>query len=109
MDGMDHDGSPALAVSNDPVGELSRARLILSLRQAILGLPVHYREVIVLCELNSLSYGEAAAIIGCPIGTVRSRLSRAREMLIERCRLSMGLTKVTEGWKPCLTPTKNGC
>ena len=109
VDGIDHDESPALAVSNDPVDELSRGRLILALRQAILRLPVHYREAIVLCELNSLSYEEAAAIIGCPIGTIRSRLSRAREMLIDRCRLSMGLTKVTEVWKPCLTPTKNGC
>lgn len=109
VDGIDHDGSPALAVSNDPVDELSRARLVQSLRQAILRLPVHYREAIVLCELNSLSYEEAAAIVGCPIGTIRSRLSRAREMLIDRCRLSMGLTKVSEVWKPCLTPTKNGC
>jgi RNA polymerase sigma-70 factor (ECF subfamily) len=109
VDGIDHDGLPALSVSNDPVDELSRARLILSLRHAILRLPVHYREAIVLCELNSLSYEEAAAVIGCPIGTVRSRLSRARQMLIDRCRLSMGLTNVTEVWKPCLTPTKNGC
>jgi RNA polymerase sigma factor (sigma-70 family) len=109
VDAIDHEGSPALAVSNDPVDELSRARLILSLRRAILRLPVHYREAIVLCELNSLSYEEAAAIIGCPVGTVRSRLSRARQMLIDRCRLSMGLTNVTEVWKPCLTPTKNGC
>jgi RNA polymerase sigma-70 factor (ECF subfamily) len=109
VDGIDHDGSPVLAVSSDPVDELSRARLIGSLRQAILGLPVHYREAIVLCELNSLSYEEAAAVVGCPIGTIRSRLSRAREMLINRCRLSMGLTKAAEVWKPCLTPTKNGC
>ncbi len=53
---------------------------------AILRLPVHYREVVVLCELNGLSYEEAAAIAGCPVGTVRSRLSRARQMLIERCK-----------------------
>jgi RNA polymerase sigma-70 factor (ECF subfamily) len=109
VDAIDKDGSPALAVSNDPADELSRTRLISSLRQAILRLPVHYREAIVLCELNSLSYEEAAAIVGCPVGTIRSRLSRAREMLINRCRLSMGVTKVTEVWKPCLTPTKNGC
>ena len=103
VDGID------LPISNDPVDELSRTRLVQSLRQAILRLPVHYREAIVLCELNSLSYEEAAAIVGCPVGTIRSRLSRAREMLIDRCRVSMGLTKVTEVWKPCLTPTKNGC
>ena len=48
---------------------------------------MHYREVVVLCELNGLSYEEAAAIAGCPVGTVRSRLSRARQMLIERCKV----------------------
>jgi hypothetical protein len=63
----------------------------------------------VLCELHSLSYEEAAAIVRCPIGTIRSRLNRARQMLVERCRLSMGVTDVTEVWKPCLTPTKNRC
>jgi RNA polymerase sigma-70 factor (ECF subfamily) len=74
------------AVSSDPSETIARAQASRELRQAILRLPVHYREVVVLCELNGLSYDDAAAIIGCPVGTVRSRLSRARQMLIERCR-----------------------
>ncbi len=57
---------------------------------AILALPVHYREVIVLCELHELGYAEAAALLGCSIGTVRSRLHRARAILTERLR-SAGL------------------
>ena len=55
-----------------------------SLRAAIAGLPEHYREAVVLCELTELSYEEAATVIGCPVGTVRSRLHRARLMLLGR-------------------------
>lgn len=100
---------PTLATSSDPVDNLCRAQLLNDLRRAILGLPVHYREVIVLCELNGLSYEDAASIVDCPVGTIRSRLSRARQMLLERCRSTMGVDERPKGWKPCLTPTKNGC
>jgi RNA polymerase sigma-70 factor, ECF subfamily len=51
------------------------------MRAAIDALPPVYREVMVLCELQELDYAEAAAILGCPIGTVRSRLHRARAQL----------------------------
>jgi RNA polymerase sigma-70 factor (ECF subfamily) len=49
-------------------------------------LPPHYREVVVLCNMQEMNYEQAAAIIGCPVGTVRSRLHRARAMLIEKLR-----------------------
>jgi RNA polymerase sigma-70 factor (ECF subfamily) len=52
----------------------------------VLGLPLHYREVVVLCELEEMSYGEAAASLGCAVGTVRSRLHRARALLKRRLR-----------------------
>jgi len=52
------------------------------MRQAILNLPPQFREVLVLCELTELSYEEAADAIGCAIGTVRSRLHRARNQLM---------------------------
>jgi len=51
------------------------------LRQALESLPVAYREVIVLRELEGLSYKEIAAIAGVPIGTVMSRLARGRRHL----------------------------
>ena len=54
------------------------------LRRAILALPSRYREVVVLCDLQDVSYADAAATLGCAIGTVRSRLHRARTMLGER-------------------------
>jgi RNA polymerase sigma-70 factor, ECF subfamily len=55
-------------------------------RQAISTLPENYREVVVLCELEEMSYDEAAEALDCPVGTVRSRLHRARAMLIEKLR-----------------------
>jgi hypothetical protein len=47
----------------------------------VLALPVRYREVVVLCDLQELSYAEAADILGCALGTIRSRLHRARALL----------------------------
>jgi RNA polymerase sigma-70 factor (ECF subfamily) len=51
---------------------------------AVLDLPEEFRETVVLCELEELSYEEAAQLIGCPIGTVRSRLHRGRALLLAR-------------------------
>ena len=52
------------------------------MQTAVESLPVDFREVIVLRELEGLSYKDIAAIVGVPIGTVMSRLSRARERLL---------------------------
>jgi len=71
---------------DDPLGDLTRTETIESVRQAVLSLPAHYREVVVLCELHEMSYAEAATILNCAVGTIRSRLHRARAMLIERLR-----------------------
>jgi RNA polymerase sigma-70 factor (ECF subfamily) len=51
-------------------------------QQAIEALPVDFREVVVLRELEGLAYKEIAAVVGVPVGTVMSRLSRARERLL---------------------------
>jgi RNA polymerase sigma-70 factor (ECF subfamily) len=75
-----------LIVRIDPLRNLMRDEEIESIRQAVLGLPLHYREVVVLCELEEMSYGAAAATLGCAVGTVRSRLHRARALLKERLR-----------------------
>jgi RNA polymerase sigma-70 factor (ECF subfamily) len=107
VDIEESDGSHALAISIDPVEALSRAQMIRQLRRAILTLPMHYREAIVLCELNGLSYVEAAAIAACPVGTIRSRLSRARQMLTERCQAELHCN--SEVGKKCLIPTKTAC
>ncbi len=54
------------------------------LRLAILALPPRYREVVVLCDLEGRSYEEAAALLECALGTVRSRLHRARGLLARK-------------------------
>ncbi len=68
----------------DPLFELARHERIAAVRQAILALPLHYREVVALCNLDEMSYEQAASVIGCPVGTVRSRLNRARALLVEK-------------------------
>jgi RNA polymerase sigma-70 factor, ECF subfamily len=70
----------------DPLGDLTRGEMVEKLRQAVLALPAHYREALVLCELHELSYADAAVALGCAVGTVRSRLHRARAMLAEKMR-----------------------
>jgi RNA polymerase sigma-70 factor (ECF subfamily) len=54
------------------------------LRQSIGALPPRYREVVALCGLEGKSYEETAAIVGCAVGTVRSRMHRARELLARK-------------------------
>ncbi len=74
----------ALMLVSDPVGDLARQESIEELHRAIGSLPLRYREVVVLCELQELDYGEAARVIGCPEGTIRSRLHRARLLLLSK-------------------------
>jgi RNA polymerase sigma-70 factor (ECF subfamily) len=65
---------------------LERTEIVDLLRDAVLTLPDHYREPITLCDLQGKSYTEAAALLECPVGTVRSRLNRARSILLEKLR-----------------------
>jgi RNA polymerase sigma-70 factor, ECF subfamily len=76
----------AMTVEGNPLGDLTRNEMIRAVRHSILALPAHYREVIVLCELQEMSYIEAASVAGCAVGTVRSRLHRARALLVEKLR-----------------------
>ncbi len=73
-----------MIAADDPLADLTRNEVIEAVRQAILALPPHYREVVILCNLHEMNYEEAAAVIGCAIGTVRSRLHRARDLLTKR-------------------------
>jgi RNA polymerase sigma-70 factor (ECF subfamily) len=68
-------------VVEDPLGDMTRAERIETLKRAILSLPVRYREVVVLCDLQETSYADAAAALECAVGTVRSRLHRGRALL----------------------------
>lgn len=72
--------------SEDVLGDLTQGERIELLRHAILKLPAPYREVVVLCDLHEMDYTETAAVLGCPVGTVRSRLHRARTLLSWKMR-----------------------
>ncbi|PYS48249.1 MAG: RNA polymerase subunit sigma-70 [Acidobacteria bacterium] len=79
-------GHEQLVANDDPLGDLTRNETIVTVRQAVAALPAHYREVVVLCDLHEMSYVEAAQVLNCAVGTVRSRLHRARALLIEKLR-----------------------
>jgi RNA polymerase sigma-70 factor (ECF subfamily) len=77
--------SPAgLVASGDLLGDLTRDEAVEDLRKAVLALPEHYREVVVLCDLHEMNYDYAAQILGLAVGTVRSRLHRARDLLLKK-------------------------
>ena len=76
----------SLESDSSPLDDLTRGETIELVRKAVLSLPERYREVVVLCELQEMSYGEAAEVLGCAIGTVRSRLHRARALLLNKLR-----------------------
>ena len=74
------------ARSPDPQQQALRREDQQSVRRAVEELPVELREVVVLRELEGLSYKEIAAVADIPLGTVMSRLARARERLQQRLR-----------------------
>jgi RNA polymerase sigma-70 factor (ECF subfamily) len=85
LEGAGDEGCGArLAAHDDPAAELADRERIEGLRRAVRHLPRRYREVVVLCDLEEVDYADAAGILGCPIGTVRSRLHRARALLLEK-------------------------
>ena len=90
---------PQLAVNHDPLADLTYREGIESLRRAVQALPRRYREVVVLCDLEEVDYADAAVALGCPIGTVRSRLHRARGLLLEKLTQERS-PRQTLAWKP---------
>jgi RNA polymerase sigma-70 factor (ECF subfamily) len=82
--GVDDSVLPGMTASADQLADLTRKEGIAALRRAVQTLPPRYREVVVLCDLEEVDYAEAAFVLGCPIGTLRSRLHRARALLLEK-------------------------
>jgi len=73
-----------LVAGDDPLSNLTRNETIKLVRQAVLALPLRYREVIVLCDFQELSRVEAALALDCPVGTVNSRLHRGHVLLLKK-------------------------
>jgi RNA polymerase sigma-70 factor (ECF subfamily) len=84
VDGEEESDLVELVFSPDPLADLARKEGIAALRRAVQALPRRYREVVALCDLAEVDYAEAAQVLGCPIGTVRSRMHRARALLLEK-------------------------
>jgi RNA polymerase sigma-70 factor (ECF subfamily) len=74
----------ALRALTDPVGNALRPLIAGELEAALATLPEDHRMVVMLADVEELSYKEIAEVIGCPIGTVMSRLHRARRTLRTR-------------------------
>ena len=82
---------PELAIENEtPETVLIRSWDSQLVRNAIDKLPLHHREVLLLCEVEEMSYMEIAEALSIPIGTVMSRLSRARKAMRESLRSNPG-------------------
>ena len=78
----------SIMVQSDPAEGIAQEQMSAAVWRAVLSLPEHYREPVVLCDLQELSYAEAAEVLGCAIGTIRSRLHRAHEMLVKKLKHS---------------------
>ncbi len=100
---------------NSLLDDLTKAESIEALHRAVLSLPIKYREAIVLCELQELTYIEAAGVLGCAVGTVRSRLHRARTLLARKLgaldvgrasSMESGSSRSSDGFSRTLRPIR---
>ncbi len=78
---------------NTPENQMMSRQLAETVDQALQDLPEELRTAITLREIDGMSYEEIAQIMNCPIGTVRSRIFRAREAIAERLRPQLGTPK----------------
>jgi RNA polymerase sigma-70 factor, ECF subfamily len=80
----------------DPLSRLERAELQAWVRQEIAGLSPDHQQVLQLCVMHEMGFAEAAELVGVPVGTVASRLGRARSELRERLSRRLALRKGTD-------------
>jgi RNA polymerase sigma factor RpoE len=87
------DDSDQLRDFNTPENLLMSKQIAQTVNQSMDRLPEELRTAIVLREIEGMSYEDIARIMGCPIGTVRSRIFRAREAIAEQLRPLLDLSK----------------
>ena len=80
------DIADGLSAPDDPLADAVRQQTVATVRRAVQSLPSHYREAVLLCDIEGLDYRDAARVIDCPVGTVRSRLARGRALLADKLR-----------------------
>ncbi len=93
---------PVADIADATAGHVDDTRRLAAVRQALDGLRHQDREVLALCVWSGLDYAEAAEALGVPVGTVRSRLSRARERL--RRLTDARLDSAAGGLAPAVRP-----
>lgn len=89
------EGAGDPAAEHNILGDLIRNERTAALYAALRELPHQYRDAVILCDLEERSYDDVARLMGCPVGTVRSRLHRARTLLAARLQplsISSGVT-----------------
>jgi RNA polymerase sigma-70 factor (ECF subfamily) len=79
--------------ASTPAMWLEKRERVRQVRDAVQELPVEFREAVVLCELEEMSYEEAAQMAGCPIGTIRSRLHRGKALLMAKLEMLRGVRR----------------
>jgi RNA polymerase sigma-70 factor (ECF subfamily) len=87
---LDVTGEREPIADSDPASSFERSTEQGELRRVIADLPSRFREVVILCAIHGLPYAEVAAILGTPVGTVRSRLNRGRRIIAQRLREAEG-------------------
>jgi RNA polymerase sigma-70 factor, ECF subfamily len=90
LEEKNEDGTGAGIVLKDsftPAMWVEKRERMHQVRAAVLELPAEFREAVVMCELEEMSYEEAAQMTGCPIGTIRSRLHRGRALLLAKLEM----------------------
>ena len=84
------------AFDHNILGSLIDGETVAALHAAIRELPEGYREAVVLCDLEERNYDEAARLSGCPVGTIRSRLHRARGLLAAKLAKTVKMKRAHE-------------
>jgi RNA polymerase sigma-70 factor, ECF subfamily len=92
-DAENFEGADQLREMNTPESELMGKQVAQTVNQSLDSLPEELRTAIILREIEGLSYEEIAGIMDCPIGTVRSRIFRAREAVADKLRPLLGTDK----------------
>ena len=95
---FDEEGTDGFQNPGDgPVELLIRGEVVAAVRAGLAELPTALREVVILCALEEMSYEQAAKVLVVPVGTVRSRLSRAKTRLAGLLRAEMANTERKHG------------
>lgn len=92
-DAESYEEGELLRDNNTPESEMMTKQIAITVNEAMESLPEELRTAITLREIEGLSYDDIANIMNCPIGTVRSRIFRARETIAERLRPLLGTSK----------------